>query len=87
MHRLSGCLAEQVPERDIHSRGGAHFHPGARKTQVLVLQRPPVPVHLQRRLAEQQGSHRLVDMRLNRTGAEERLAKTDEALVGVDVQP
>jgi len=87
MQRLSGRLAEQVPECDVDSRGGAHLHPGAGKAEVLVLQRASMPVHLQRGLSEQQRRHRLVDVRLDRAGTEEGLAQPDQPLVGVDMEP
>jgi ATP-dependent helicase/DNAse subunit B len=46
-----------------------------------------MPVHLQRRLAEQQRSHRLMDVRLDRARTEEGLAQTNQPLVRMDMQP
>ncbi len=37
-NRLARRLAEQVPQRDVHGRGGAHLHPAAREAEIAVLQ-------------------------------------------------
>ncbi len=73
MQRLPGCLTEQVPQGDVHSRSSTHLHPTPGKSEILVLQRPPMPVQLQCGFAEQQGRHRLVDVCLDSARAEERL--------------
>jgi hypothetical protein len=87
VERLSGRLAEQVPERDVYGRGGAHLHPRAAEAEVLILQCPSMPVHLQGGLTEQERRHCLMDLRLDRAGTKERLAQADQSLFGMDMEP
>ena len=87
VQRLSGRLAEQVPQRDIHRGSGAHLYSGAGKTEILVLQGPSMPVHLQGRLPEQQRCHRFMDVRLDRARTEEGLAQTDQSFIRMNVKP
>ncbi len=87
IQRLSDRLAEQIPESDVHSRGGAHLHPGPGEAEILILQRPRMPVDLQCGFPEQERCHGFVNLRLDSAGAEECLAQADQPFVRVDMKP
>src|SRR5262249_24554286 len=87
IERLSRRLAEQVPQRDVYRRGGAHLYPAAREAEILVLQRPSMAVQLERRLAEQERRYRFMELRLDCSRAKEGFAQADHSLVRMHMDP
>ena len=79
-------LAEQVPERDVERRIAAHLGAGRAEAEIAdeslamrsICERIPAE-HLRRQ--------RLVDIGLDRLGAEEGLAEAGEPFVGMNPQP
>ena len=83
---LTGRLAEQVPERDVHGGAPTGLGAGAREADVGrevpadALDRERVPAKHRRR-------RRFVQVRLDRPGTEERLPESREPFVGVHPHP
>ena len=82
VERLTGCLAAEVPERDVDRRRGACFGAAAGGADVAA-QRVGVQFDPPRILPEQVARGDGVHVRLDRVGEEECLAEPDEPLVGV----
>jgi hypothetical protein len=87
MDRLTGGLAEDVPERDVDRRGAAHLGAGARKPQVVVQERARMAIDRQRVLADQARRCGFVDVGGDRVRPEKGLAQADQTRVGVHVDP
>ena len=84
--RLPGRLAEEVPERDVHGGAPAGLGAGAREADVG-REVPADALDRERVPAEHRHRRRLVQVRLNRPGAEERLPEPREPFVGVHPHP
>jgi hypothetical protein len=85
---LAGGAAPKVPEGDVHGGAAAGLRATADRPEVRRLpQRAGVPLDLQWVTPEQVGGGGLVDVALHRLRAEEGLAESHQAVVGLDADP
>ncbi len=87
VHGLAAELAEEVPERDVQCRGGAVLDAGRglghRQVEHVAVDR----LDPERGPAEQARGEGVVDMGLDRAGAVEGLAQSDQPRIGVHADP
>src|SRR5207249_4461136 len=81
--RLAARLPEQVPEGDVDGGAAAGLDPGPAEAEERV-EPVPVPLDLERVLAQEVACGALVHPRGDGTRAERRLSEPHEALVGVE---
>src|SRR5690606_41956546 len=83
VERLAGDLAEQVPQGDVDRGVTPALHPGPGPAEDAG-ESTGMRLDGERVLPQQRRSDRLVDVRLDGRGADERLAEAAHAVVGLD---
>src|SRR5258707_10529572 len=90
-HRLAERLAEQIPQREIDRRVAADLDAARREPVEMaadaVGQRIVMAIDLARVLAEKVGRAGRVDIGSDRLRVADRLAETDDSVIGMEPQP